>query len=197
MGSEKVLFDQQIMSVRNLSSIYQYLVNTATTMDSSLLLRSEYVLIVSAFDSYLHSIVRRKIRENFFTSQFLPSSLNLPITDYLSIHNESDMGIKQQLLDVALRKCLEKDSYQSPQAVEYALNLINIKSIWRTCTTTFGDTADNIRRRLALIIQRRNQIAHESDIDPTGAQRNITQQTVDDCREFFNQFVAIIDALIT
>lgn len=107
------------------------------------------------------------------------------------------MGIKQQLLDVALRKCLEKDSYQSPKSVEYALNLINIKSIWRSSTTAFGDTAENIRKRLGLIVQRRNQIAHESDIDMTGVQRPITQQTVDDCREFFNQFVAVIDALIT
>ena len=196
MSSEKTLFEQQIISVRNLTSMYQYLINNAPTMDASLLLRSEYVLIVSAFDSYLHSIVRRKIRENFFASQFLPSNLNLPISDYLLIHNESDISTKKQLLDVALRKCLEKDSYQSPISVEYALNLINIRSIWKASTSTFGDTADNIRRRLALIVQRRNQIAHESDIDPTGVQRNITQQTVDDCREFFDKFVSVIDTLI-
>lgn len=196
MSSEKTLFEQQIISVRNLTSMYQYLINNAPTMDASLLLRSEYVLIVSAFDSYLHSIVRRKIRENFFASQFLPSNLNLPISDYLLIHNESDISTKKQLLDVALRKCLEKDSYQSPISVEYALNLINIRSIWKASTSTFGDTADNIRRRLALIVQRRNQIAHESDIDPTGVQRSITQQTVDDCREFFDKFVSVIDTLI-
>ena len=196
MSSEKIVFEQQIMSVRNLTSIHQYLIVNATAMDASLLLRSEYVLIVSAFDSYLHSVVRRKIRENFFTSQFLPDNLNLPITDYLAIHNESDIGIKQQLLDATLRKCLQKDSYQSPLSVEYALNLINIRNIWRTSATAFGDTAENIKRRLALIIQRRNQIAHESDIDPTGIQRGITQQTVDDCRDFFDQFVSVIDALI-
>lgn len=196
MSNEKNFFDQQIMSVRSLTSIHQYLTENAATMDASLLLRSEYVLIVSAFDSYLHSIVRRKIRENFFNSQFLPTTLCLPITDYLLIHNESNIGNKQQILDAAIRKCLEKDSYQSPQSVEYALNLLNIKSIWRACAAPFGDTADNIKGRLALIVQRRNQIAHESDIDPTGVQRNITQQTVDDCRDFFIQFVSVIDTLI-
>lgn len=196
MSNERNFFDQQITSVRSLTSIHQYLTENAASMDASLLLRSEYVLIVSAFDSYLHSVVRRKIRENFFNSQFLPKNFNLPITDYLSIHNESDTGIKQQLFDVALRKCLEKDSYQSPQSVEYALNLINIKSIWKASTTAFGDTADNIKNRLALIIQRRNQIAHESDIDTTGSVRSITQQTVDDCRDFFIRFVSVIDTLI-
>ena len=100
MSNEKNFFDQQIMSVRSLTSIHQYLTENAATMDASLLLRSEYVLIVSAFDSYLHSIVRRKIRENFFNSQFLPTTLSLPITDYLLIHNESNIGNKQQILDL-------------------------------------------------------------------------------------------------
>lgn len=196
MSIEKNFFDQQLSSLRNLTSIYQYLEENASTMDASAILRAEYVLIVSAFDNYLHCVVRRKICDNFFSSQFLSKNLNLPITDYLSIHSENDPGIQRQLLDVALRRLLEKDSYQSPTSVEYALNLINIKNIWSCCSSSFGDTADNIKNRLAIIIKRRNQIAHESDIDPTGMQRAINNQAIDDCREFFAKFVAFIDTQI-
>ena len=70
MSNEKTLFDEQIVSLRALSSIHQYLADSAASMDASSLLRSEYVLIVSAFDSYLHNIVRRKIRENFLLQAF-------------------------------------------------------------------------------------------------------------------------------
>ena len=127
MSNEKNFFEEQITSLRSLSSIHQYLDENAAFMDASSLLRSEYVLIVSAFDNYLHNLVRRKIRENFFASQFLPDNLNLPITTYLSIHNETNSVVQQQLLDASLRVLLEKDSFQSPKSVEYALALINIK----------------------------------------------------------------------
>ena len=196
MSNEKNFFEQQIASLRNLTSIHQYLEINASTMDASSILRAEYVLIVSAFDNYLHSIVRRKIRENFFSSQYLPNYLSLPIADYLSVHNAGNISLQQQLLDVSIKRCLEKDSYQSPASVEYALSLLNIKKIWSSCSSVFGDTGDNVKNRLALIIQRRNQIAQESDMDVTGIQRSINSQTINDCREFFLKFVSVIDSLI-
>ena len=125
MSNEKTLFDEQIVSLRALSSVHQYLADSAASMDASSLLRSEYVLIVSAFDSYLHNIVRRKIRENFFASSFLPANFNLPITAYLSVHNEPNVAFQQQIFDASLRSILEKDSFQSPKSVEYALGLVN------------------------------------------------------------------------
>lgn len=60
MSNEKTFFDEQIASLRALSSIHQYLADSAASMDASSLLRSEYVLIVSTFDSYLHNIVMIK-----------------------------------------------------------------------------------------------------------------------------------------
>ena len=196
MSNEKILFDDQITSLRSLSSIHQYLDENAVFMDASALLRSEYVLIVSAFDNYLHNLVRRKIRDNFFNSQFLPPNLSLPITTYLSIHNETSTTIQQQLLDASLRALLEKDSFQSPKSVEYALGLINIKSIWSKVAPIMGDTAEHVRDRLAIIVQRRNQIAHEADIDPsTATLRVINMQTVEDCRDFIQKLVGAVDSL--
>lgn len=166
-------------------------------MDASSLLRSEYVLIVSTFDSYLHNIVRRKIRENFFASSFLPANFNLPITAYLSVHNEPNVAFQQQIFDASLRSILEKDSFQSPKSVEYALGLVNVKSVWTKVSPVMGDTAEHIRDQLALIVKRRNQIAHESDIDPsTSMLRNIDLQTVNDCRDFLQRLVSVIDTFI-
>jgi len=197
MSIEKDFFDQQIISLRDLSSIHQYLLENASAMDTSSLLRSEYVLIVSAFDNYLHNIVRRKIVDNFFSSQFLSSTLSLPLTDYFAIHSETNINDKKQILDVSLRKLLEKDSFQAPKSVEYALGLIDIKNIWSQVSTTMGDTSSHIKDQLALLVKRRNQIAHEADINPsTSIPRDIDIQTVSDCREFLQKLVSAIDVLI-
>lgn len=198
MSNEKNFFIEQIGSLRSLSSIYQYLQDNASLMDADALLRSEYVLIVSTFDNYLHNIVRRKIRESFFASQPLPQGFSLSIEVCQLIRNEPTESVQQSIFDAALRQQLEKDSFQSPRSVEYALSLIKINHVWRNASTIIGDTPEHIRNQLALIVKRRNQIAHESDIDPsTGMLRNITLQTVIDCRSFLEKLVESIDAQIT
>lgn len=198
MSNEKIFFDEQVGSLRSLSSIYQYLQDNASLMDADALLRSEYVLIVSTFDNYLHNIVRRKIRESFFASQPLPQGFSLPIEVCQLIRNEPTESVQQGILDAALRQQLEKDSFQSPRSVEYALSLIKINHVWRNASTILGDTPEHIRNQLALIVKRRNQIAHESDIDPsTGMLRNINLQTVIDCRGFLEKLVESIDTQIT
>lgn len=198
MSNEKIFFDEQVGSLRSLSSIYQYLQDNASLMDADALLRSEYVLIVSTFDNYLHNIVRRKIRESFFASQPLPQGFSLPIEICQLIRNEPTESVQQGILDAALRQQLEKDSFQSPRSVEYALSLIKINHVWRNASTILGDTPEHVRNQLALIVKRRNQIAHESDIDPsTGMLRNINLQTVIDCRGFLEKLVESIDTQIT
>ena len=75
MSNERIFFEEHISSLRNLTSLYQYINNNATLMEPKTLLRAEYVLIISAFDNYIHQIVRKKIREAFF--QGLPMPLTL------------------------------------------------------------------------------------------------------------------------
>lgn len=197
MSDEKNFFDEQMTLLHSLSSIYQYLQDTANLMDATYLLRSEYVLIISAFDNYLHNIVRRKLRVAFFSAQTLPKELNLSIEICRLIRNEPSEGIQQSLLDSALRHHLEKDSFQSPKSVEYALGLIGVSHVWRHASLVIGDTPEHIRNQLALIIKRRNQIAHEADIDySTAMLRSIDLQTVVDCRNFLENLVSSIDSQI-
>ena len=166
-------------------------------MDTTYILRAEYVLVISALDNYLHSIVRRKLRDAFFSAQVLPKGFNLPIEICRLIRNEADAGIQQSLLDSALRYCLEKDSFQSPKNVKYALGLIGFSQIWKHISLIIGDTPQHIKDRLALIIKRRNQIAHEADIDcSTGMLRSIDLQTVLDYRDFLKCLVSAIDSQI-
>lgn len=197
MSSEKDFFDEQIGSLTSLSAIYQYLKDNAGMMDADALFRSEYVLIVSTFDNYLHNIVRRKLREAFFNAQPLPSDFSLSMEVCQMLRNEPIELNQKQILDVALRRSLEKDSFQSPKSVEYALSLIKIKHIWKTASIATGKSAEHIKNQLALIVKRRNQIAHESDIDfATSSLRSISEQDVIECRNFLRELIEVIDTQI-
>lgn len=197
MSSERDFFQQQACSLKNLSSMYQYLRRSAPHMESDNLLRAEYVLLVSAFDNYLHNIVRRIIREKFFSSKTLTENLSLSINEIQSICTEEDRLTREQLLDGALRRILKLSSFQGPKSVEFALKLIDISKIWTVASQKFGMSAEKVKKQLSLLVDRRNQIAHESDVDYfAGEAREIDQKTVDTCRDFLETLIEVIDAEI-
>lgn len=194
MSSEKAAFNEHLDSLHKLTSIYNYMNQNAQLMDLDSLLRAEYVLIVSAFDNYLHQIVRRKIIERFFNNGQLSSELCIPVDIFQSMHNESDIALKKDLFGAALRKTTEKDSYQSPRSVEYALGLIGVNKIWSKVSNNLGETPEQIKMQLSLIVKRRNQIAHEADIEPsTSSARGIDEPTISVCRDFLKKLVEGID----
>lgn len=197
MSSECNFFKSHIATLYTLESLYSYISNSAPTMDASVLLRSEYVLIVSAFDHYVHQIVRRNIVNNFFSPSGTEIKLPIPFDIVQKIVSESDNNVQREILNVEVRKILSKDSYQSPKAVEYALSLIGIKKIWSSIADTMGDAPEHIRNTLALIALRRNKIAHEADINiSTGELADIDIETVHDCCEFLGKLVDSIDILV-
>lgn len=197
MSSEKILFDEQLNSLQTLSSIYGFIKKSAPHMDADALLRAEYVLLVSSFDNYIHNIVRRKIGENFFASNPMPKDFSLPIEVFQLMRMDGTESGQKSLLDSYLNKLLAKDSFQSPKSIEYALGLIDISKIWTAAASTFCNTADNVKNELALIVQRRNQIAHEADVDiTTGLPRAISIEVVSDCRNFLQLLVKSIDTQV-
>lgn len=197
MSVEKDFFDKQVGAIKVISAMYEYLQNNAAALDSTALLRAEYVLIISAFDSYLHNVVRKKLSNNFLAGELSGCDIKLSLESFSIINSATNINEKKQLLDLEIRKALEKDSYQSPKSVNYAMDAIGIKKIWKKSESVFNDTGEHIKDQLSLIIKRRNQIAHESDIDfLSGELRTIDSQTVDECRNFITKLVTSIDLQI-
>ena len=197
MSVEKDFFDKQVGAIKVISAIYEYLQNNAAALDSTALLRAEYVLIISAFDSYLHNVVRKRLSNDFLAGELSGCDIKLSLESFSIINSATNINEKKQLLDLEIRKALEKDSYQSPKSVDYAMDAIGIKKIWKKSESVFNDTGEHIKDQLSLIIKRRNQIAHESDIDfLSGELRTIDSQTVDECRNFITKLVTSIDLQI-
>lgn len=197
MSNEKAFFERQVKEIENLSKIYVYLSrNNVCVADISMLLRSEYVLLVSAFDNYLHQIVRRKFVKDFFDGGVNLGKLQLSVDVAHELFNVCERYEGEIILRNALKKTLGDKSFQAPIAVEWALGLINIHSIWKKMGKYNNMSGKDNKNKMALIVQRRNQIAHEFDIDYNGELRDIELDTINDCKNFLSCLVDCIDGLI-
>ena len=184
--------------IRDINSLYGYIQNVSPTFDTSILLRSEYVLIVSSFDKYLHDVVREKLLHNFFNRNIeFGNPLKVSIFDVMKLMDEPNQIEKELLLDGYIHQATSKSSFQSPQNVEYALSLIGLKKIWNQLASIMGQPADDIRDQLDIYVKRRNKIVHEADIDSaTNTFTNIDLDTVDSCNDFMNNLVVAIEKIL-
>lgn len=190
-------FHKNIESINIIDGIYGYFEKQVPAIDLSEILRAEYVLLVSAFDYYIHDVVREgmlKIFEGTRSGNECYDKFSITLKALNLIISTNDQNIRKQLLDNEIRKINSKHSYQAPTNVERALALIEVKSIWRSVSLILRMPKDDIVKELGLIVNRRNKIAHEADIDPiTNDKTQIDRNTVDDVKLFIVKLVNAID----
>lgn len=191
------IYEKNILSINNSLSIYQYLQKQAKNLDATILLRAQLVLIVSAFDTYVHSLVIYRVLEEFFSAKNeIVVKLDIPIELMYEI-KKSESDVQRSKLHAFLVKELSKDSFQSPKSIEYALSIIGISKIWTQLSEKMSMNADEIKRTLSLIVNRRNKIAHESDWNKlTNTYENIEIDDVILCRDFINKLVYAINSIV-
>lgn len=183
-----------------LSSIYAYLDNANIPYDTKVLLRAEYVLIVSAFDTYFHDCVLKKMIDMFSGAENKSKAFNdfgIPLERVCLLINDNDPISRMEILQNTIREINQKDSYQAPRAIEYALSIMGKTGIWAHLNSQMGTPCEDIKRNLNLIIRRRNQIAHESDINfATEEMNDINRDDVKFAKQYLSQIVDIIDQWI-
>lgn len=201
MSNPLNIFDKNIESINSLASIYLYFENNKVeALDFTEILRAEFVLLVSAFDHYVHELVKEGMlaifegikspNKNFDNFTITLKTLNL-------ILSTDEQHEKKAILDGEIKKITAKDSYQSPSSIEKALGLIDFTNVWNTISPEMGIPPKDIKDRLALIVNRRNKIAHEADFDYTfGSKNPIDRELVDDVRNFIINLVKAIQSQI-
>lgn len=194
-------FRNNVISVRQLDKIYLLIKEKLPLLEEDLseILRAEIVLIVSALDCYIHDLVREGIVATYDGS--VPSTKQIddfpiPLLFLKSIDNSTNLTDKLSFLENAIRSVNSSNSYQSPKSIEKALGIINLKKIWSSLSPLMGLSAEDIQRRLSLIIFRRNKIAHESDFDYlTGIKNSITHVDTLSVVDFIERFCESIESI--
>lgn len=193
-----LLFRQNRNRILKLGAVYDFWLGQAPLLQEQLdeVLRAQLVQTVSAFDTFIHDCVRIGIVNNYISSGVMSNSLKnypIPYEDVKMIDSFSNTGDKALYLDGVIRKINSKDSYQSPTSVEYALGLLGVNSIWTKVAPGMKMKPEDIKLELANVVNRRNKIAHESDMNILGTSLNpITKNEVDKVIKFIYGLVIYI-----
>lgn len=161
-------FRENIERVRALGGLHTVF-NQQTTgvVDLTDLLRAQVVMIVSALDHYIHEITRAGMLEVYDgtrpqTDAFLRFQVSLDAAmSGIPQSNSSDW------LDTEIREKHGHLAFQQPDNIANAVRLFSSCELWRSVASELNQSDQDVKNRLRAIVNRRNQIVHEADLDPS------------------------------
>ncbi len=102
-------------------------------------------------------------------------------------------------LEDEIRERLRYQSFQQADKIAEAIRYISDKKLWDEMAIQMTKPAKDIKQQLTSIVDRRNKIAHEADIDPTfniGSRWNIDDVLVGDAVDFIEMLVGSIHQVL-
>ena len=161
-------FLQNLARIRDLQSLYLVLkASTVDAVDLSDILRACLVLAVSALDHAIHEFARLGILEMYNNQRDRTDSFGrLPILLDTVLQSLASPG-SSQWLEEAIRKQHSWISFQQSDKIADAIRLISNKKLWDEVALVLKSDAKSVKNQLNLIVDRRNKIAHEADMDPS------------------------------
>ncbi|MBD2008090.1 HEPN domain-containing protein [Microcoleus vaginatus ZQ-A3] len=201
MQSAIDLFRISMARVRDLIAVHNSLkAQASSVLDLSDMLRAALVLAVSALDYYIHEVVRIGMLEIHQGLRSEPPGFSRFQISLGSARAGINAGQNiDSWLEDEIRQRHSYKSFQQPEAIADAIRLISDKKLWEEVSTNMGSPARSIKQQLSLIVDRRNKIAHEADIDPTlsiGDRWPIDELLVNDAVDFIEQVVESIHNIL-
>ena len=189
MLNAKGVFHNNIQQANELGALYDYLTNTVPMPKQfDDLLRSRIVNAVSAFDKLMHDLIRIgmvRIFENQrpSTGKYLSEAVAIQHLPGLAAGAVPPPPVR---FEEIVREKLSKLSFQDPTKIADGLSYIwNENQKWQQIAQGLGMTDEDAKRKLKLIVTRRNAIVHEADLDPvTNQKQTITKPEATDISNF-------------
>ncbi|MGB0383770.1 MAG: HEPN domain-containing protein [Ardenticatenaceae bacterium] len=180
-------FQQNLTRVRHLSEIVSAVDNlTTSAIDMTDILRAEIVLAVSALDFLVHELVRLGMLEVYRGSR-TPTKAYLRFQAPMRLlQNGISNPTDKRWLDEAIQERHGWLSFQEPDKIADAIRHISDVKLWRKVGGELGMEAAEVKRQLKEIVERRNKIAHEADMNPDlpGHRLPISEPLVHDSVDF-------------
>lgn len=160
-------FSESLNRVEHLGGLHRALAGlTTSAVDSSDLLRAQMVLGVSALDYYVHEVTALGMLEVFegkrpATPAFL--KFRVSVTGILGKTNPPAVN----WFESEIRERHSFLSFQQPDKVADAIRLFTEIKLWQLVSAKLTMPEQEVKNQLKLIVDRRNKIAHEADLDPS------------------------------
>lgn len=192
-----------------LSALHSYLdKNVTAILQPDELLRAEWVARVSALDLYIHELIAQKMVE-IFEARRLPTATYLKFqisTGTLNrIRTASTPSDASSAFDLFVRNQLSRITYQFPDDIADGVRLCSSIELWNEVAMVLGanpttktDKAKELKRQLSLLINRRNKIAHEGDLQqsPLREPWPISKADLIYVEEWLERTVRAIDSIV-
>lgn len=163
-------FDASLARVRHLHGLHDALKNRVTSaVDLSDLLRAEIVMSVSALDHYIHEISRKGMIECWTGRRSITQAFEkfpIPIAQTRDLAS-TNPATATAILDGIIREKHGYESFQKPTKIADAIRLFCSVDLWKEVGRILSQSPSDVKATLGLIIDRRNKIAHEADVDPS------------------------------
>ncbi len=194
-------FRENMTRVKTLGGLHQaFDQQTTPAVDLSDLLRAQIVMIASALDHYIHEITRVGMLEVYDgvrpqTNAFLRFQVTMNATmTGISKPSENDW------FDREIRDKHGHQAFQHPDNIANAVRLFSSCELWRSVASELNLTDQDIKNRIRAIVNRRNQIVHEADLDPsypgTGNRWPISPSDVTSASDFIQNVCEAIHTVV-
>ena len=201
------MFQANIRRSRDLIEIFRVMnIQTTDALDFSDVLRASLVMSISALDHFIHEIVRTGMLDSYRAKRArTPAFLRFQVSIESVLHGSSGGTQSEEWLESQIRDQHGHLSFQMPDRIAEAIRLISSVALWDEVSRELGMTQREVKDRMALIVQRRNKIAHEADTIPDYARQiihsdlrsPIDERMVDDAISFIEKVAGSIYSLVS
>lgn len=168
MNDALIQFKENIIRIKKLENYYDDLEEGDADLEAlSDILRAELVFAVSAFDYYIHELVRIGLKEAFLGGRPKTNAYKNFQISLNSVPAKPEEITAPAWLDNEIRARNNWKTFQHSTNLGDALKLITDKRVWDEIAPRIGKTPEETRQTLDLIVDRRNKISHEADMDPS------------------------------
>ncbi|MNV44035.1 hypothetical protein D3C71_1357790 [compost metagenome] len=149
----------------------------ANVLKKEELLRAEWAARVSALDLYVHEKVAQGLLQIFVGAKATTPSFErftIPNSVLMRIRSTAEPSQQYAAFDFEIRRQLSLVSYQYPDAIADGIRMISGVELWKEIALHHGSAppaavtdAKTIKGQLKIIVDRRNKIVHEGDMQPS------------------------------
>lgn len=161
-----------------IQTLHGYLATKLTpAISADELLRAEWVARVSALDLYVHETIAYNMVNIFDGARTAcPGFLRFQCSSdtLLRIKNATVPEDASAAFELEVRNKLGRATYQFPDDIADGIRHISACELWNEIALAKGATAAtksqvarSLKKDLSLIVERRNKIAHEGDLQPS------------------------------
>lgn len=168
--------------------------NSLAGLDVTEAFRASIVLGISALDAYVHNLCVESIVEAYANRRYRNNYFGEVKVGLIS----AEAGIASSSLswlEGEVRSLFSRDTFQRPNDISKALRFVDGGTKrWTRISARLGSTSEETMATLNNIVDRRNMIVHEADIDPVwGAVRPLTADDTESAIRFIGSLVEAIE----